>query len=118
MDFRLSVPFEKREAYSQHIRNTFPGKYGIIVQPYNSDEINILSKYKFVVDGNSSLGVFKIKAFRQSFKSSHGLIFICINRSNQSVMLVGTTMISTLYERYANEDGLLYIYYLKENTFG
>ena len=118
MDFKLKVPFESREAYSKHIRFTFPGKYGVIVQPFKPEEFNILSKFKFVVDGNLDLRYFVIKAFRESLKPYGGLFFISLNRDNKSVILNTKATISMLHEKYADEDGLLYIYYLKENTFG
>jgi hypothetical protein len=74
----------------------------------------ILEKRKYLVDNNISLMNLQVLLKKSINISSTEGVYMLINKQ----LMTGSTEIGTIYKNNKNEDGMLYIQLLKENTFG
>lgn len=110
--------FSHTERFNEALKITqkYPFKIPIICEKYpNSSNIPDIKKHKYLVPMELTIGNF-LYIIRQNIEGiqSNTALFICINE------FIPPTSISmiTLYEKYKDIDGFLYINYLIENTFG
>ena len=77
--------------------------------------INNIDKHKFLVPADLTIGQF-IHVIRKRIKATpEKAIFIFVAKR---ILPSTASLISTIYEQYADDDGFLYILYSGENTFG
>ena len=110
--------FSHTERFNEALKITqkYPFKIPIICEKYpNLSNIPDIKKHKYLVPMELTIGNF-LYIIRQNIEGiqSNTALFICINE------FIPPTSISmiTLYEKYKDIDGFLYINYLIENTFG
>lgn len=114
-NFKQDNSFEKRLDESSRIRIKYPNRVPIIVERSNkSDSIPLIDKKKFLCPEDLTIGQFIYVIRKRVSIDSNQAIFIYINNNLPSV----STSISSIYSKYMDKDGFLYIIYSGENTFG
>jgi len=113
--FKIEYSFDTRKLESQKILGKYPERVPIIVEKSKQSDLPELTKNKYLVNNNITVGNLlyiirqdaKIKEFEGVF------LFI-----NDSILPPLSEKIGTLYEKYKDLDGFLYICYTSETVFG
>ena len=113
-DFNFIKEFKKdklenRISASNKIINKFYNRVPIIV-----DSKIILDKNKFIVPRDMIIAQF-MYILRKKLDVNPGEAIFLLCRNN---IVMTSDSINTIYERYKEEDGFLYLIITKENTFG
>jgi GABA(A) receptor-associated protein len=111
----LNLSEEKRKSESLRILNKYPDRVPVIINPIDNKAPPI-SNHKYLVPTNITLGQY-MHIVRPKIKiSPKEALFFFIG--NTKLICPAGESISTIYSKYANNDGYLYIYYNIESAFG
>lgn len=112
--FKQKHDFHKRVNESIRIKDTYPDRIPVIVEPAVKCTIPVIDKNKYLVPKELSIGQF-VYIIRKRIKLApeQGL-FVFIN----SVLPPTAAIIDEVYEEHKDADGFLYVTYTGENTFG
>lgn len=114
-NFKNKFSFDKRYNESKNILKKYPDRIPVIVEKNQNNNINDIDKNKYLVPNDLTVGQF-IYVIRKRIKlSPEKAIFIFVG---DNVLPANTSLMSTIYDFYKDEDGFLYITYSGENTFG
>lgn len=114
--FRYRYSFTERKRMSFKMLHKYPNFIPIIVEevPIYSNKTIPLEKKKFLVPHDLTIQQF-IFILRKRIKlNTYQGLYVYSNGR----LLNGTAFMISIYEKYADEDGFLYISYATENTFG
>ena len=100
---------------SKSLMISHPNHRPIIIIPKNETTLSIKKK-RFLVPMDDTIGLFQIK-FRKLMKKLNENEALFIFTENNTLLSSGE-LISTVYEKNKNKDGMLYLYISLENTFG
>jgi len=114
--FRHRYSVEKRKKESVIIRSKYPDRIPIIVEmaDSNSAQLNKLDRQKYLVPTQLTVGKLLYIIRTKIGLQSEQALFIFIN----NIMPPTNTDFESLYEKYKDDDGFLYVSYSAENTFG
>ena len=115
--FKLTYSFEQRKKESEVIRGKYPDRVPIIVEMadiVSNSQLNPLDRQKYLVPTHLTVGQLLYIIRKKIHLQPEQALFIFIN----SIMVPTNTDFSSLYEKYKDEDGYLYISYSAESTFG
>jgi len=114
MSFKQRYQLSERKTSSKKLREQFSDRIPIIIEVAPSSKIT-LSKHKFLVPENITLGYF-MSIIRKyiNILSNESIFVSCEN----NIIPTMTISILELYTKYCNDDGFLYLYITSENTFG
>jgi len=113
--FKKTYDLKKRKSESSRIREKYTNKIPIIVTKDDKCTLGQISKSKYLVPEDITLGQFSlIIRKRIEIKESDALFFF-INGS--TIPPISNSMVS-LYEDYKDDDGFMYMTYCGENVFG
>lgn len=113
-DFKSIKSFSERSSLSSKLRAAHPDRYPIIFQRKSTHDPE-LSQVKYLVPGFITLASLYSKVLPNiKFHSPNDTLIFFINGS----MLNNSSLISSIYDNYSNDDGFLYITYATESTFG
>ncbi len=114
--FKKKHPFEKRKEEADRILAKYPQRIPVICEKdARSKDIPNIDRQKYLVPDDLSVANF-IYVIRKRIKISPDKnIYLFVNNK---VLPASAQFISTLYEKYKDEDGFLYITYAGESTFG
>tara|TARA_B100000085_G_C18541649_1_gene512178 strand:+ start:491 stop:856 length:366 start_codon:yes stop_codon:yes gene_type:complete len=114
-DFKKSVPFEKSLSESTKVLEKYPERVPIICQrSIHCKDIPIIRKMKYLVPIHFSIGQFIHIIRKRSDIKPEQAIFVFVNNN----IPPNSDSILTVYDKYKDKDGFLYITYSGENTFG
>jgi GABA(A) receptor-associated protein len=114
MKFINEFTFEKRVKEASIVISKHPDRLPIICEKLESSNINSLDKKKYLVPDDFTLGQF-VAILRTKLKlSPEKAIFIFAGSFIPSF----NSTISSIYYKYKNIDGFLYLTYADENVFG
>ncbi|KAL6598653.1 ubiquitin-related domain-containing protein [Neocallimastix sp. 'constans'] len=99
MSYQKQHSFEKRQMKSKQLSEKYPDKIPCIVEKVKNSEIMDIEDNKFLIPNT------------YTFEEA---LYIFIGE----IMPNDTEIMSSIYEKYKNEDGFLYITYGGESTFG
>ena len=113
MTFKQDHDFQKRKLIAESIRKRYPQRVPIICEPA-TDKLKI-EKIKFLAPENFKMGhfIFTIKKRIKNLNSAEA-IYVFIGEKIAPTSLT----LHEIYEQYRDDDGLLYLTFDKENTFG
>ena len=112
--FKKTHTFEQRKKENEKIRTKYPERVPIIVEKSKSSKINKIDKNKFLVPNYLTVGQFlTIIRKRLKIKESDS-VFLFLNNT----LPCYSNSIISLYDRYKDDDGFLYMQYTEESTFG
>ena len=106
--------FEQRIFESTKIKFKYPNSICTIVEKSRNSKIQIIDKKKFLIPKDLTIGQFMYVLRKRIKLQSSEAIFIFIN----NILPQSTATIGSIYDKYQNEDGFLYMNYSGENTFG
>lgn len=105
--------FEERLTEYKKIHERFPDKIPIILEKGNDKTYDITNiKYLLIREMTMGQFIYDIRK-RINLKKEEALLFFIKN-----TIPVNTEQIVSIYEKYKDADGFLYIKYTNENTFG
>ena len=116
-DYKIQKTLHERKLEHNRLIEKCPDRIGIIVQPYYNDDKNIpmIDKRKYAVYPDITMGAFSnIIRSRLKLDAAKSLLFFVNKRSLVQI----SRSITEIYNEEKDEDGLLYMYYCGENTFG
>jgi GABA(A) receptor-associated protein len=113
-DFQ-KIDIEKRKAESQRIKLKYPNRIPLILFKDKKSNLPQINRYKYLIPGDLTLAQF-IQVIRKKIKLTPEKAIFIFTEDNTLVKI--SDLIYTLYTRYKNEDGFLYLIYYEENTFG
>lgn len=123
MDFKTKYTFKERQAESERVLLKYPDRIPIICEKSTTkininknfiDDIPVIDKIKYLVPNDLTIGQF-LYVIRQRMRlPAEKAIFLFVG----GVIPATCDIVSSLYERYKEKDGFLYIKYSGENTFG
>ena len=111
--FKQKYPFEQRKQVADSLLSRHPNRIPVIVNSANNATPDI-DRHKFLVPRDCAVYQFTAEV-RNHIKiaPSEALFFYFNNTIVAHSMLLGT-----MYDKYKDPDGFLYIVYSLENTFG
>ena len=111
--FKKQFSSKEREQECTKIRQKYPDRIPIIVEPY-SNKIDLIDKKKFLVPNEITIGQFLYIVRKRIKLNEAKALFLFIN----STLPNSNAIISSIYEKEKDPDGFLYITYSGENTYG
>jgi GABA(A) receptor-associated protein len=119
--FLRNLSFEKRCEIVNNLREKYPDKIPIMI----SDDKN-KKTIKFLVPDEITLMNLLVLLRKRIKLESHESIYIFANiyknksdnKKKDLVLCCMVDSIASVYSKYKDEDGMLYLSYSKENTFG
>lgn len=114
--YKDNTPIERRKQMAARVKERYPDRLPIICEPIRNETKMRMDKRKFLCPSTLRMSHFivVIKSRIKDLKPTEA-IYIYVNNS---IIPPNTMTVSEAYEKYADEDGLLYIQFAKENTFG
>ena len=118
--FKATHSFEKRKEEARRLRQKYPDRVPVICEPEGfvvrgeTRAALRLDKKKFLVPGDLNGAQFMYVIRKRCNLKPDEAIFIFI----QNKLLPGHLMMSQVYDKYKDDDGMLYCYVSKESTFG
>ena len=114
--YRQTKSFEERKRESSHMREKYPDRVCIICEKSpKSGSVPDIDKNKFLVPTTLTVGQFIFIVRKKIKVEPSKAIFVFVE--SRILPPVSMTMID-LYAKHKHEDGLLYLTYATENTFG
>jgi GABA(A) receptor-associated protein len=113
--------FEERYHTTVRILQRYPGRVPIYIEKAKgASGVVDLEKNKYLVPREFTMGQFLFTVRKRlSLKPSEAIFVFVVNGANPQGILANTsTFLSELYNNYADEDGMLYMVYNIENTYG
>jgi len=110
---KQKVPFEKRKSDSEKILAKYPNRIPVIVERFG-DEVPEIDRSKYLVPDDLTMANFMYVIRKRLKLAPEKAIYLFVNDK----IMAGISCVSTVYEKYSDEDGFLYIKYSGESTFG
>ena len=118
LTYKEEHSLEKRLSETNALREKYPDRIGLIIEPTPSCTLSTLSgvqKRKYAVYNDMHCSAF-MNIVRQKLELAPEIALIFF--VNGKHLITGSQLISEIYDQYKNEDGFLYIEYCVENAFG
>lgn len=114
--YKEDKSFESRQAESTKVREKYPDRVCVICErAERAGHIGRLEKCKYLVPTTLTVGQFMFIIRKKLSLESSQSIFVFVNKN---VLPPTSKEMGHLYEEYKDDDGLLYMLYATENTFG
>lgn len=123
VEFKSQHNLADRQKISNTIKAKYPDRIPVIVTQASKNDPTI-DKTKFLCPSEITMGKFIHEVRKHvAIASTEALFLFCVTGSSGSngggtVLPPSTALISSLYDKHADEDGFIYFVYSKENTFG
>ena len=112
--YKQDRTFDERCRESKAMLIKYPDRIPVIVHPKGTSTPQI-DKRKYMSPRALTFSqLFYVIRKRLRMDSTKALFFFLENNA----LIVASSQVSDIYERHADEDGFLYIFYSLENTFG
>lgn len=112
--YQATISLEQRQAYSNNIRKNYEGILPVILlTPKNEHNIS-LKKFKFLVPESVSIRKFLITAQTYTNVPESSTVFLTV----KGVAPCMENTMGSLYQKYKDIDGFLYLHISSENCFG
>lgn len=110
-----NISFEVRQAVSRGILQKYPNRVPVIIRKSKNERLFMSKKSAFLVPVDMTLGRFIVEV-RKCIPNLNPYVSLFFFIDNKLPSVSG--LMSDIYEKYKNPDGVLYITYVSENTFG
>lgn len=111
--FKEKYNFEKRKNESELILSKYTNRIPIICERYDKT-LPHLDRKKYLVPEDLIMSNFLYVIRKRLKLDSHKSLYLAINNKIPQL----SQNVSTIYDKYCDEDGFLYIKYCEETTFG
>jgi GABA(A) receptor-associated protein len=114
-DFRQTYSFYERKKESDRILSKYPDRIPIICEKNKyCKNIDHLDRKKYLVQPNLTIGQFIFVIRKRLRLNAYNALFLTIN----GIIPKTSEYVSTLYQKYKENDDFIYLVYSSENTFG
>jgi GABA(A) receptor-associated protein len=119
-NFKSQFTFEERCKMSAKSRERYPERVPIIVQKADRSDLPEIDKCKFLVPACFTMGqmIYTIRKRLQTIQPTpftpDKALFVFVG----SIMPTSSSLIRDIFKQCMDEDGLLYLTYAGESTFG
>ena len=113
--FKTKFDFETRRKESDKIKTKYPNRLPIIINKAKKCELPEIEKTKFLIPGDLTMGQFMFVIRKRIKLAETDSLFLFIN---DKIIPLSSSLVSSIYEEYKDEDGFLYVSYCNENVFG
>jgi large subunit ribosomal protein L40e len=119
-EYRLSLPLEQRKLQARNMLIKHPGKVPVIVERAEGHpEVQQIDRKKFLVPRDFLMAqVSAIIRKRLHLRPGDALCLFIGGPPGSGTLASATSTVSCAHTQHADEDGLLYITYNFENSFG
>jgi GABA(A) receptor-associated protein len=114
MKFKASHSFKERKEEYLRIQLKHPNKIPIICEKDHKSTLPNNDKQKYLVEPELTLGHFMYVIRKRIKLDANQAIYMFI----KGTILSSNETIHSIYHKYFDDDGFLYISYTNENTFG
>lgn len=111
--YKDSQTFEKRKNDSELIMAKYPNRIPIICERYDKT-LPHLDRKKYLVPDDLIMSNFLYVIRKRLKLEAHKSLYLAVNNKIPPL----SQNVSTIYYKYHDEDGFLYIKYCEETTFG
>ncbi len=115
MSFKQKHNYLSRSDESRRVLEKYPDRIPVIceIDPNNSSVIH-LKKIKYLVPDSLTVGQFVYVLRKQMTLRPEEAVFIMIN----NILPPTSALMSQIYAQHKDFDGFLYVFCVRENTFG
>jgi GABA(A) receptor-associated protein len=113
-DFKTQYSFDHRFEEAQRIRRKYPNRIPVICEKDCNADISTIDKNKFLIPDSLTVGQFSCVIRKRLKLRPETAMFIMVKDTLPSI----STKILSLYEKYKDDDGFLYVKYKGEDIFG
>ncbi len=115
MSFKQNYTFSSRHDESQRILEKYPNRIPVICEtdPNNHSVIH-LEKTKYLVPDSLTVGQFIYVLRKQVTLRPEEAVFVMINNTLPPT----AALMSQIYDNHKDTDGFLYIFFMREASFG
>ena len=106
-----SKPLEERANFAKSVLKKYAGRFPLIVESTNKD---LPPVHKFIIPDDLTVGNLLI-VLRKRIKLEPSEAIYIFFKNN---IVNSSTLLTDVYTKYKDDDGILYANYSKENTFG
>ena len=110
--FKEKTLFDKRIQESEQIRNKYPDRIPIIVEKYKDCKLPDVDKCKYLVPNDMTMSQFIYIIRKKINLKPHETLFVTVN----NCLPESNIQLTTIYEKYKDEDGFLYVMYSPGST--
>ena len=114
MSFKHLYSLNQRKNECEKILLKYPNRIPIICEKHYKSILPNSEKYKYLVEPDFTLGHFIYVIRRRIKLPPEQAIYMFI----KGHIISSNETIRSIYNKYVDEDGFLYMYYTNENTFG
>lgn len=111
--FKKENDFSKRLNTTEKLISKYPDRLPVIVIPYKKNDPTI-DKNKFLAPVDITVGKFLYEVRKHLKIRPEQALFLYY----ENILINCSSLMSTVYMRYKDRDGFLYLIYSTENTFG
>lgn len=106
----------KSGSWAQQVLKKYPRHIPIVVKPSKSIGTPSISRKRFIIYGASNFIAMQrdVRPYIDDLEAIDTIYFFI----NNSLIPPYSVTISQIYEKYKADNGVLYVYYAAENTFG
>jgi len=120
--YKEQFDFDSRLAEAINIKTRHPDRIPVIVERYPgaTQEINDIDRNKYLLRGELTVAMF-MKVLRERIKLNEtATMYLFLPAVNNKTAIIPNTSdsIESLYQKYKDADGFLYLYYRGEAVFG
>jgi len=113
--FKKKYNLKERQYRSRKIRQKFPSRVPVIVEKQPKSDVPDIDKTQFLVPSDLTVGQFAYVIRKRLTLAPEQAIFLFVGNALPPT----AALMSAIYERCKDrDDGLLYVVYAGENTFG
>jgi GABA(A) receptor-associated protein len=113
--YKKVVSFKTRKEETERVRRKYPNRIPCYISFKPGTKAPTLDKPKFLIPDEFKMShVFWIIRKRMNLLDTESLFFLVNGKIHPS----SSTLLKQMYTDYKDEDGMLYIEYYSENTFG
>lgn len=106
--------FETRHEEHTRMKQKYPDRIPVIIEPAIGCKLNVIDKKKFLVPHDLTIGQLLHVIRKRILLSKNEGLYIFIDKK----IPPSSALVMTIYEDCKDADGFLYITYTGENTFG
>ncbi len=114
-NFKKTTTLEERKLECQRVMQEHPNKVPIIVEKAPTTRIHEIDKTKYLVERSLSLPQFTASIRKKlDLDEKEGLFLL----ANGKISLSQNEIINSIYQKFKDKDGFLYIAYASEEIWG
>lgn len=118
--FKELVTYEMRQFLSKEAKEKYPEHIPIILErAENCDNVPMIEQKRFLCHGDQDIRQFLNEVRNRHIHIDRNMaLFLFVSKANQNTVVGGQETFGCLYKSYKEDDGMLYLKYAGENTFG